>query len=165
MAKKGEPNPLKGGTLHTIATERSNPYNHAGIDTFFRLVRQGNFLCTAADLSGIPRNRLISWRKAGKEGKEPYASFLLELNAARAEHESGLLQRIQDSDDPKMQLAILERRYHRWAKVQKILKDADVQITEFLDQLMTALDDHPEAKEIVIAFAENYDTSDENLGE
>jgi hypothetical protein len=64
-----------------------------------------------------------------------------------------------------MQLAILERRYHRWAKVQKILKDADVQITEFLDQLMAALDDHPEAKEIVIAFAENYDTSDENLGE
>lgn len=166
MAKKGEPNPLKGGRLLTVASQDNDPEDYPGIQEFYRYVRQGNYAVVAARLAGIPENKLSYWNQQARKDREPYVTFRKNFLAAQAEHESGLVQNIQDSENPKMQLEILERRYAgRWAKVQKAYKEADVQITEFLDYLMDKLTEYPDTKDIVIAIAENYEPLEELIEE
>lgn len=162
MAKKGElHNPLKGKTMHTAASEQSDPYQQEGIQEFLRLLRRGNYESVASRKSGIHPNKLIYWKSAARRGKEPYATFITEMEQAKAEHEVNTLELVQESEDPRMQLEILERRYSsRWAKVKKIQKEAEVEITEFLDYMVNALENHPEAKELIISIAEAYEPVD-----
>lgn len=55
----------------------------------------GNYRETAAAAAGIHRTTLRNWEARGETGEEPYASFMIELQAAEAKAEMKALSRIR----------------------------------------------------------------------
>ena len=80
-----------------------------------RAVRAGAHRGIAAQYAGVTRETLSRWlRRPG----EPYETFSRLLDQAEAEIEVNLVSLITESQDPRVALKFLERRFpQRWARV------------------------------------------------
>lgn len=73
----------------------------------------GAYLEVACRAVGIHPDTLDNWRKWGKEGREPYATFLDEFEKARAQAEVALLVKVSEGDERWQGPAwVLERTRH-----------------------------------------------------
>lgn len=85
-----------------------------------RYIRRGIGRQVAALACGVSKNNVRNWEKAGEEGKEPYASFLADLNEAEAVCEVRLVSRLQSKQPAtvpwQLWMTMLERRFpDRWS--------------------------------------------------
>ena len=87
-------------------------------------IREGLFQETAAHKAGIAPRNLERWLQWGRQGREPYASFLTDFKKNEAEYEAELVRRIADHGTGIRKLPnwtalawILERRFRdRWGR-------------------------------------------------
>lgn len=107
LARMGRPSKLE-----------TTPEIAAGI---IELVKQGNYLCVAAQAMGIESTTLARWQQWGREGKEPYATFCVALNTAKAQGETVAVQAVRAGAQGWQGSAWwLERsRPDRWASDRK----------------------------------------------
>jgi hypothetical protein len=61
------------------------------------LVRRGNYLGTACRAVGVSQRTVNRWRARGREGKQPYKQFLVDLSAALAEAEAHHVENIREA--------------------------------------------------------------------
>ncbi len=76
-------------------------------------VAQGATRAVAAEAANVDRNTLLGWLRKGREGVEPYASFLDRVKTAEAKGEAELLSTIRIASGKSWQAAawLLERRH------------------------------------------------------
>lgn len=92
---------------------------NAKIEKVCDAIREGNFVATAARLSGIGRATFYEWREKGQTAREEgkkrsiYCRFLDRLEDAEAEAEVMLVEKVMQTK--RGALEILKRRYRsRW---------------------------------------------------
>ncbi len=78
-------------------------------------VAKVGFESVAAELVGVHRTTLASWRKAGENGEEPFAEFAAELAAAKAKYIRGELAKVED---PRWKLERMDRE--QFGAAQKV---------------------------------------------
>lgn len=61
-----------------------------------KLVREGNYLTTAAQVHGVAAATVSDWMRRGGEGEEPYAAFAEAIACARAEAEADMVSFIRN---------------------------------------------------------------------
>jgi transposase len=86
-----------------------------------KLVRDGNYIETAAIAAGITKQTFYNWMERGKAGEEPFAEFFDALKRAEAEAEAEIAATVRAGlrDAPQWQSAMtfLERRWPtRWGR-------------------------------------------------
>jgi len=94
---------------------RPTKWNPARQEAICGYLREGLPLETCAQLAGINRSTILSWKAKGREGIEPYDEFYRAVNQATADAERVLLADIRRAsrDRNQWQAAawILERRH------------------------------------------------------
>ncbi|MEN9870780.1 MAG: hypothetical protein RLZZ171_1768 [Cyanobacteriota bacterium] len=129
-------------------------------------VRKGNYLNTAVRASGLSYRTVMKWMSKGRAGQKPYDKFYQDIQEAEAFFESMLVDSIIDSGNPKYHLEILARRNsNNWAATQRVQKEVDVQITDFLEFLMEELSPYPESKSLVVGIASRYESREDQSAE
>ena len=91
--------------------------------TITNLIRAGCTIERACNAAGIESRTLRFWRKRGKAGEEPYASFCLALKEADAMGEAHRVAVIAKAGDEDWRAAawLLSRRHpERWGERQSI---------------------------------------------
>lgn len=109
-----------------------------------RMVRNGNYLETAAAAAGIQESTVQEWVRRGRiSGEEPYASFSRDIMAAEASKEDELLGRIESAGRSaecwQANAWILARRHpKRWQeKVQIELANELERMLQHLEQRLS----------------------------
>lgn len=81
-------------------------------------LREGNYIRTAAEASGVTLGMIEAWLRRGEQGKNKiYYQFYVDASRAIAEGESKLVGKVMKAadDDWKAAMAILSRRHRsRW---------------------------------------------------
>lgn len=83
------------------------------VDTICQSIRDGLPVTVAAELAGVSRHVIYDWEKRGKEGEEPFASFLHARAQATAEQIRNRLELMRDlpRDLWKREAWLLERMH------------------------------------------------------
>jgi transposase len=96
-----------------------------------RMLKAGNYLQTAASAAGVHKNTLTNWMKWGadefnedgtlkKKGREPFRSFVFDLEEAISDGEQSLVASINASGW-KGKMEILARRFpERWGRTNRV---------------------------------------------
>ena len=88
-----------------------------------RALRLGAFLETAAGYAGLDRDTLKEWIKLGRgpEARQVHREFVEEIDAAMADAEVAMLQRVSDAEEWQASAWRLERRYpDRWGRIDRL---------------------------------------------
>lgn len=72
-------------------------------------IRESGADFLAAEKAGIHRNSLSNWKALAKEGVEPYATFFIDVDAARAEFCAQQMLWLARSKDARSRQWLLER--------------------------------------------------------
>lgn len=86
-------------------------------------ITNGNRLRDAAAAAGIAWSTLKAWFARGRDGDEPYRTFLALAQAAKLEAKERLVTAVVKGglEDPRVGIEILARRYPKqWARRQRI---------------------------------------------
>lgn len=89
---------------------------------FIGYLKLGNYVETVCRATGISVNTYYRWMAEAREGREPYATFALEVDEALAIAEMGDLAQLKKHSAEHWQAASwrLERRHpDRWGRVNK----------------------------------------------
>lgn len=144
----GEPN---GGRVPLIVAE---PKVREQIIKFVQLGARRTQACAAV---GVHRKTLIEWTKKGKEGREPWASFMADLDEAEAYAEMRLLSLWSTHAQTNWQAArdLLKVRFReRWsdeaavAEVETIAVAEPETGVEHLSEMMAAFEEAGRAPQI-----------------
>jgi hypothetical protein len=85
-------------------------------------IRAGLSRRLACVRSGLAQGADGPWMQRGRNGEEPYATFVAEVSKAEADFLAGMTDVVVSgaADDPKLALAVLERRAPEdWAKTER----------------------------------------------
>jgi len=118
-------------------------------------LRAGNYRSTAAALAGVHRNTIANWFKWAAEGREPYASFMADVEKAEAESEAKLVAEVRNAqaavvgvsgpDLWQARMTLLERRFpHRWSA--RVRTTVDEELSALMKRLEERLDEDTYAK-------------------
>lgn len=104
--------------------------NRRVCDTICENLRRGNYITTACRASGISTGTYYNWKKRGKAGEEPYATFLKRTDEAEAEGELACMEVIFNSaveqNNWLSSAWILERKYpQRFGKREQMALQTD----------------------------------------
>lgn len=104
------------------------------------MLRKGHFLVTALARAGVSRNALRIWRERAAQDEEPYASFMAEIEKAKAEgedlHVSNLV-RAGETDWRASQFLLKQRWAKRWGeKETKVKLSGSVDIRQDLADVL-----------------------------
>lgn len=109
-----------------------------------QMVAAGAPLPLACPAVGLKWNTVKDWLKPERADREPYASFQIAVEKARAMHAVGCALRITQAGRKGMwqaDLAILERRYGkffgRWSEGMHNAEDGDPALPEDTDEPLT----------------------------
>jgi hypothetical protein len=133
-------------------------------DTMKRIlaaIRAGNFRHVAASAAGIGKDTFTKWCVWGREGREPFARFLAEVERSESMWEALAVSSISDAaasqKDWKASAGVLERRSNtRWA--QRVRLEVESQIEEFLDAIEKEMS--PDAYEQALSIASRLGTQE-----
>ena len=92
---------------------RPSKLNEATAGAICRALARGATYEIAAGYAGIHIGTLYAWLSKGREGREPYQSFLKSVKESEAMGAMNLLHVVQEAsiDDPKYACWLLERRH------------------------------------------------------
>lgn len=115
------------------------------------LVGAGNTLSHAAKASGVSAEAAREWVSLGKDGKEPYASFVRRLEVAEAKAITGAVDAVREAAKTewraaKFHLEYMEKRRASPATVAKQLEE----ILQVVEEVLGA----DEAKKVLRAIIE-----------
>ena len=101
---------------------RPTKFDQKSADKILKAVRAGATLEACSAAGGVSPTTFKSWKRRGRSGEEPFASFLTELSSANQEGELRFTLIIAKAaeTDPTHAKWMLERRWpKRWAPQQK----------------------------------------------
>ena len=109
-------------------------------------MRRGNYRRNAAALAGVGASSIVHWEKLGDEGRgrEPYASFTIELHKAEAECEDAAVVEARATKNGAAWWLECQREGDWSAKVRRATAEA-------VDALTEKLRAHPELHKQVVA--------------
>jgi len=115
------------------------------VQELLQAVEDGNYIETACDLAGVPKQTFYEWLKRGETGETPFKQFADAIKRASARAEGQEIAKVRKAgEDPRFwaaSMTYLERRHpERWARrqegndgpkvvVQIGVRDADVQVS------------------------------------
>lgn len=67
------------------------------IESICNLIRCGNYVKTSVKANDVNYNTFISYMNKGKKGVQPYEDWYYMVEEAKAEAETGMVQRLHDS--------------------------------------------------------------------
>ena len=85
---------------------KENPQDIAGnpraitkrkIESICNLIRCGNYVKTSVKANDVNYNTFLSYMNKGKKGVQPYEDWYYMVEEAKAEAETGMVQRLHDS--------------------------------------------------------------------
>ena len=84
----------------------------------------------AANLAGVSEGAVRDWIKRGRAGKEPYATFVMEMDKAVAYAQTRLVRKLNEASEAGSERAtmfLLERRHRAdWGRVDKVEHQHDM---------------------------------------
>lgn len=91
------------------------------VQQFLEAINDGNYVETAAELTGISKQTWYTWRKRGETGEQPFAALLDAVKRAEARSEASEVAKVRTAgNDPRFwaaSMTYLERRHpDRWAR-------------------------------------------------
>ena len=105
------------------------------IESICNLIRCGNYVKTSVKANDVNYNTFISYMNKGKKGVQPYEDWYYMIEEAKAEAETGMVQRLYDSasnGNVGVDMWMLSRMFpNRWGatKRQEIKVDTAQEIT------------------------------------
>lgn len=141
MAESTYETPL-GASLRLTATKMSPEL----VETFYRLVAEGNYYIAACEAVGISYATFRSWMAQGKvssDDNDPFRAFYLLIREADslAEQHAVRSWRKHFSRDYRAARDFLARRYpQRWAEQQRLTVAVDSEVQRMLEILQGELD-------------------------
>jgi hypothetical protein len=140
-------------TTNSRATTKLTPEVH---DSIVRDVRAGLPVSAATARAGLSRTALYYWEKRGESGEEPYAKFLKDVSAARADALGNRIERITAAGEmsacPTCTCAVRcvapgDWKAHAWIGERlypelQLTQKHDVHVTQKIEDIATAVRAH-----------------------
>lgn len=136
-------------------------------DRICEIVRNGNFLEAACSDVGINSRTVRTWKRLGREGHEPYASFLAALGRAEAASENLYVLAIRRAalTDWKAAAWLLEHRFNeRWGYRAQITHTVEEEFRGLVDVIERELGPEAAAR-VFAAFTAGRDSAAEADGD
>ena len=86
-------------------------------------VRDGNYRKVAAGAGGIEERTLMDWLNAGRDGEEPFASLLADIEAAERDAEADMVKVVRESAKEDWHAAswyLARKHTDRWGQKQAV---------------------------------------------
>ena len=105
------------------------------IESICNLIRCGNYVKTSVKANDVNYNTFLTYMNKGKKGVQPYVDWYYMVEEAKAEAETGMVQRLHDSasnGNVGVDMWMLSRMFpNRWGatKRQEIKVDTAQEIT------------------------------------
>jgi hypothetical protein len=111
------------------------------IESICNLIRCGNYVKTSVKANDVNYNTFLTYMNKGKKGVEPYVDWYYMVEEAKAEAETGMVQRLHESasnGNVGVDMWMLSRMFpNRWGatKRQEIKVDntQEIRITKYSD--------------------------------
>ena len=111
------------------------------IESICNLIRCGNYVKPSVKANDVNYNTFLSYMRKGKSGVQPYEDWYYMVEEAKAEAETGMVQRLHDSasnGNVGVDMWMLSRMFpNRWGatKRQEIKVDntQEIRITKYSD--------------------------------
>ena len=94
----------------SLQTNHQSKFTEERVEKILHGISSGANQATCAQAAGISQGTLSRWKEKGRMGKQPYASFLTELERREAQFEIDCLEEIRMNGGWKGRAWILERR-------------------------------------------------------
>ena len=99
------------------------------IESICNLIRCGNYVKTSVKANDVNYNTFISYMNKGKKGVQPYEDWYYMVEEAKAEAETGMVQRLHDSasnGNVGVDMWMLSRMFpQRWGSVKRVEAKVD----------------------------------------
>ena len=99
------------------------------IESICNLIRCGNYVKTSVKANDVNYNTFISYMNKGKHGVQPYEDWYYMVEEAKAEAETGMVQRLHESADNGnvgVDMWMLSRMFpQRWGAVKRVEAKVD----------------------------------------
>lgn len=99
------------------------------IESICNLIRCGNYVKTSVKANDVNYNTFISYMNKGKKGVQPYEDWYYMIEEAKAEAETGMVQRLHDSasnGNVGVDMWMLARMFpQRWGSVKRVEAKVD----------------------------------------
>lgn len=99
------------------------------IESICNLIRCGNYVKTSVKANDVNYNTFISYMNKGKKGVQPYEDWYYMIEEAKAEAETGMVQRLYDSasnGNVGVDMWMLSRMFpQRWGSVKRVEAKVD----------------------------------------
>lgn len=99
------------------------------IESICNLIRCGNYVKTSVKANDVNYNTFISYMNKGKKGVQPYEDWYYMVEEAKAEAETGMVQRLYDSasnGNVGVDMWMLSRMFpQRWGSVKRVEAKVD----------------------------------------
>ena len=99
------------------------------IESICNLIRCGNYVKTSVKANDVNYNTFISYMNKGKKGVQPYEDWYYMVEEAKAEAETGMVQRLYDSasnGNVGVDMWMLARMFpQRWGSVKRVEAKVD----------------------------------------
>lgn len=99
------------------------------IESICNLIRCGNYVKTSVKANDVNYNTFISYMNKGKKGVQPYEDWYYMVEEAKAEAETGMVQRLHDSasnGNVGVDMWMLARMFpQRWGSVKRVEAKVD----------------------------------------
>ena len=111
---KTNPEDIKGNP-RAITTQK--------IKSICNLIRSGNYVKTSVKANDVNYNTFLSYMNKGKKGVQPYEDWYYMVEEAKAEAETGMVQRLHESasnGNVGVDMWMLSRMFpQRWGKINR----------------------------------------------
>lgn len=106
------------------------------------LIRAGNYVKTSVKANDVNYNTFLSYMNKGKKGVQPYEDWYYMVEEAKAEAETGMVQRLHDSasnGNVGVDMWMLSRMFpNRWGATKRVEAKVDnsqtIEIVRYSDK-------------------------------
>ena len=99
------------------------------IESICNLIRCGNYVKTSVKANDVNYNTFLTYMNKGKKGVQPYEDWYYMVEEAKAEAETGMVQRLHDSaskGNVGVDMWMLSRMFpNRWGATKRIEAKVD----------------------------------------
>ena len=112
------------------------------IESICNLIRCGNYVKTSVKANDVNYNTFLTYMNKGKKGVEPYVDWYYMVEEAKAEAETGMVQRLHESasnGNVGVDMWMLSRMFpNRWGATKRVEAKVDnsqtIEIVKYSDK-------------------------------
>lgn len=117
-------------------------FDKVKVNRAIKLIKKGNYEKQSVISAGLNYNTWLTWKQKGKKGIKPYDKFYEEVEMAKAESETSIVEMLHDSiengNTGVAQWMLARKHPKRWEKTERVEAKVDntqkIEIVRFSDK-------------------------------